>query len=412
MQSLLISPGIPVFVLAIVFLLIAVRQIGGFRIRIWQIMLGGAIAVLLLGQISPREAVDSINFDVMLFLFGMFTIGVALEKSGYLGGISSFLFARARNGQHYLFIVIFSMGLLSALLMNDTLAIIGTPLVLSSCRRFGVPQKTALLALCFAVTIGSVMSPIGNPQNLLIAEYSQMPEPFLVFLIYLGIPTLINLAIAFLFLRAFCPPGTLEEDSSGVFVLEKNESLSLLCRGSLAVVLCLVGARVILGPVFPLTLIALAGAAPILLLSKERFDVLKRVDWLTLVFFASMFVLMQSVYQSGFFQSALDLSLVTSVPVIMAASIMVSQFISNVPFVALFQPLILGRELPISGVMALAAGSTIAGNLTILGAASNVIVIQGAEQKGQTLTFLEFFRIGLPLTVANGIVYILFLSLF
>ncbi len=412
MELLPILPGIPVFVLAIVFLLIAVRQVGRFRIRIWQIMLGGAIAVLLLGQISLQEAAHSINPDVMLFLFGMFAIGVALERSGYLGEISSRLFARARNGQHYLFIVILSMGLLSALLMNDTLAIIGTPLVLSSCRRFRVPQKTALLALCFAVTIGSVMSPIGNPQNLLIAEYSQMQQPFLVFLIYLGIPTLINLMIAFLFLRAFCPVGTPKEDSADVSVPEKNEPLTLLCRVSLAVVLCLVGVRVILGPVFPLTVIALAGAAPVLLLSRERFDVLKRVDWPTLVFFASMFVLMQSVYQSGFFQYALDISLVTSVPVIMAASITVSQFISNVPFVALFQPLILGSELPISGVMALAAGSTIAGNLTILGAASNVIVIQGAEQQGQTLTFWEFFRIGLPLTLVNGIVYILFLTLF
>lgn len=412
MELLPVSPGIPVFVLAIVFLLIAVRQVGRFRIRIWQIMLGGAIAVLLLGQISLQDAVGSINSDVMLFLFGMFAIGVALERSGYLGDISSRLFARARNGQHYLFILILSMGLLSAILMNDTLAIIGTPLVLSSCGRFGVPRKTALLALCFAVTIGSVMSPIGNPQNLLIAGYGGMEQPFMVFLIYLGIPTLINLVLAYLLLRIFCPSGVPQEDPAEVSVPERNESLVLLCRVSLAIVLAMVGARVILGPVFPLTLIALAGAAPILLLSRDRFLVLKRIDWPTLVFFVSMFVLMQSVYQSGFFQSAMDPSLLTSVPVIMAASIVISQFISNVPFVALFQPLMLGSELPVSAMMALAAGSTIAGNLTILGAASNVIVIQGAENQGQTLTFWEFFRIGLPLTLVNGIVYILFLTLF
>jgi len=63
-----------------------------------------------------------------------------------------------------------------------------------------------------------------------------------------------------------------------------------------------------------------------------------------------------------------------------------------------------------SGLMALAAGSTIAGNLSILGAASNVIIIQNAERKaGETLTFVEFVRIGVPLTIINVIVYWLFL---
>jgi Na+/H+ antiporter NhaD/arsenite permease-like protein len=64
-------------------------------------------------------------------------------------------------------------------------------------------------------------------------------------------------------------------------------------------------------------------------------------------------------------------------------------------------------------MMALAAGSTIAGNLTILGAASNIIIIQNAEKKGHaTLTFLEFVRIGVPLTVINVAVYWLFLTIF
>ena len=97
----------------------------------------------------------------------------------------------------------------------------------------------------------------------------------------------------------------------------------------------------------------------------------------------------------------------TSVPVILAASVLLSQLISNVPFVALFQPLLVGAA-P-QDLMALAAGSTIAGNLFILGAASNVIIIQNAEKSGETLTFLEFARVGVPLTAANLVVYWLFL---
>ena len=77
------------------------------------------------------------------------------------------------------------------------------------------------------------------------------------------------------------------------------------------------------------------------------------------------------------------------------------------PLVALCQPLLINPS-P-QALMALAAGSTIAGNLFILGAASNVIIIQNAEKSGETLTFLEFARVGVPLTVLNVLVYWLFL---
>ena len=408
------SSLLPAAVLGVVFIIIAVRQVGRYRVRIWQIMLAGAATVLLLGQITPGEALFSINSDVMLFLFGMFVVGEALDRSGYLEAVSHRFFSRAGNGRQFILLVLVGMGLVSALLMNDTVAIIGTPLVLAYSRRFQVPPRAGLLTLCFAVTIGSVMSPIGNPQNLLIASYSGIPEPFLVFLVFLGLPTMANLLIAYIILCRFYPlgdaPGTV---GTGIQArAEKDDQLAGLCRLSLGIILLLIGVRVVAVGELPLTAIALAGAAPVLIGSRQRFTILRRIDWPTLVFFASMFVLMQSVYQSGVFQSVLDLSLVTSVPVILGVSVVLSQFISNVPFVALFQPLIVRSGLSTPSLMALAAGSTIAGNLTILGAASNVIIIQNAEKQGETLTFWEFLRVGLPLTIANVLVYALYLSLF
>jgi Na+/H+ antiporter NhaD/arsenite permease-like protein len=93
----------------------------------------------------------------------------------------------------------------------------------------------------------------------------------------------------------------------------------------------------------------------------------------------------------------------TSIPTILAFSVLASQLISNVPLVALCQPLLVNPST--QALMALAAGSTIAGNLFILGAASNVIIIQNAEKSGETLTFLEFARVGIPLTAINVLVY-------
>ena len=127
-----------------------------------------------------------------------------------------------------------------------------------------------------------------------------------------------------------------------------------------------------------------------------------------------MFVLMQSVWNSGFFQNiitSLNVNIV-SVAMILAVSVILSQLISNVPLVALYLPLLLHAGASTKEIMALAAGSTIAGNFLILGAASNVIIIQNAEKRaGETLTFLEFAKVGVPLTVLNIAVYRLFLNL-
>ena len=146
---------------------------------------------------------------------------------------------------------------------------------------------------------------------------------------------------------------------------------------------------------------------------KYRFHILRKIDWFTIVFFASMFVLMESVWQSGFFQNLMtELSLnMTSVAVILIISVIISQLISNVPMVALFLPLMISSGADSKEFMALAAGSTIAGNLCILGAASNVIIIQHAEKekKGESISFLEFAKIGIPLTFVNVLVYLFFL---
>ncbi|MCK9579393.1 MAG: anion transporter [Methanoregula sp.] len=399
-----------VIILAAVFLLIAVRQVGRFTIRIWQVMLAGALAVLLTGQITLPDALRAINIDVMVFLFGMFVVGEAMVDSGYLAFTAKRLFSRAKNPDQLVLIILFSMGILSAILMNDTLAIIGTPLVLALAAKWKISPKLLLLSLAVAITTGSVMSPIGNPQNLLVAVNSGMASPFLTFAVWLIVPTLASLAAAFIVLRLFYPgefsARTAEPDTG----ISCDRSLFFLTKCSLAIIFVLAAVKIITsltGTMIPvsLPLIALCAAAPVLLFSPRRFSILRAVDWPTLVFFAAMFVLMESVWQSGFFQSFVDSSSISSVPLILGTSIIISQFISNVPFVALFQPMIMQAGGTTAQLMALAAGSTLAGNLTILGAASNVIIIQNAEKSGETLTFLEFARVGVPLTIVQVGIY-------
>ncbi len=401
--------------LAAVFLLIAVRQVGRFTIRIWQVMLGGALAVLLTGQISLSDALRAINIDVMVFLFGMFVVGEAMVDSGYLSCVANRLFSRAKNPDQVVLFILFGTGILSAVLMNDTVAIIGTPLVLGLATKWKISPKLLLLSLAMAITTGSVMSPIGNPQNLLVAVNSGMASPFLTFAVWLLVPTLVSLAAAFTVLRLFYAREFSSRPADPDADVTCDNSLFFLTKCSLAIILVLAAVNIassLAGMMMPLTLplIAICAAAPILLFSPRRFSVLRSIDWPTLVFFAAMFVLMESVWQAGFFQSFVDGGSISSVPVILTTSIIISQFISNVPFVALFQPMIMQSGGTTAQLMALAAGSTLAGNLTILGAASNVIIIQNAEKSGQTLTFFEFARVGIPLTVIQVGIFWLWLA--
>ena len=405
--------NISVITLFAVFLLIAIRQVGNVRLQIWQIMSFGAVVVLLTGQISPGDALRAINVDVMLFLFGMFVVGEALGESGYLAHLSYKYFRRAKTADGLMLLTLFGFGFASAILMNDTLAIIGTPVVLLLARKHRMSPRLLLIALCVAVTTGSVVSPIGNPQNLLVAVDGIRGNAFVDFFRWLFIPTVVNISIAFLFLRYSYADDFHDVQLTHSQEPIRNHDLALLGRISLNIILVLVAAKILLfclGSPYDLrlTYIAAAAALPILAGSPRRVHILRRLDWHTLIFFAAMFILMASVWQSGFFQELLNrwrLN-IASIPVILAVSVLFSQLVSNVPFVALFQPMLLHAGVSAKELVALAAGSTIAGNLLILGAASNIIVIQNAEKKsGETITFWNFAKIGVPLTLVQTVVY-------
>lgn len=241
------------------------------------------------------------------------------------------------------------------------------------------------------------------------------------------IPTAINLLFTYYLLKLFYKKEFSITNLQPNIEDIKHVKLSKVARISLILVICLMLAKVALAFAnlfaginfdFKLTYIALIGCSPILIYrfmlkkKKYRFHILRKIDWFTLIFFASMFILMESVWQSGFFQNLIsNLSFdMTSIIVIMIISVLVSQLISNVPMVALFLPLIISAGAGSKELMALAAGSTIAGNLFILGAASNIIIIQHAEKEnnGESITFLEFAKVGIPLTIINILVYLFF----
>jgi len=407
----------PVAVLLAVFVLIALRRVGRFRVRIWQVMTGGALAVLASGDIGPAEAAEAIDIDVMIFLFGMFVVGEALVQSGYLYTLAYRLLWRARSTAGLVLAVLVGAGAGSALLMNDTLAIVGTPLALRLAQEHRLDPKLLLLAVAFAVTTGSVLSPIGNPQNLLIAVAGGMANPFVTFFGHLALPTLLALLACYAVLRAGYRKEFHDTPLVHARVAPRDPALARLSRIALVLIVVMVFFKVALvwlGTSLEIRLswIALAAALPILVASPHRLRVLRRVDWHTLLFFAAMFVLMAAVWRTATFQHAatgLDLDL-TAPGTALGVGVAVSQLISNVPLVALYLPLLQQAGGGDAALLALAAGSTLAGNLLILGAASNVIIVESADRRGVHLSLLEFARLGIPLTLVQIAIYWAFLA--
>ncbi len=400
-------------ILAIVLIAIAFRQILSIHIGIWQIFSVGALALLFSQQITPLEAFYSIDWHIIFFLWGMFVVAELMERSGFIQQMLLRWFSGDKSRKRVAFITVFGMGLLSALFLNDTLAIIGVPLVLSMASMLRISPRLLLLGLAYAITIGSVMSPIGNPQNLLIGQDVPIKDPFLIFLVYLGPPTIISLWLLYCGLSYLLRREKITTEISRDRDIIIDPQQMILCKTALILIISMVAFNMVsslLGLTLsvPLILIALIPAVLLLLSSSSRKDIFVSIDWSTLLFFISLFVMMEGVVKDPLVHAVFSHigSMVNSSAKIMGLSLIGSQLISNVPLVAITLPILQQYSFTQVQYMALAAGSTLAGMLLIIGAASNIIIIQSAEKKGVApFSSLDFFKYGLPLTALSFLIY-------
>ena len=432
----------------------------------------GAALMITFQIVDIQSAFKSINLDVIGFLFGMFSIVSALDKSGVLKIISTKMLSRTENNPDLILMVfVVGMGLLSAFLVNDTIALLGIPLVVYVSKRTTIRSSILLIALSFGITVGSTMTPIGNPQNLLIALQSGISLPFTTFLKFLGIPTIVNLFVTYFILKVYyrkefllikkkiittkdLHPQSHRIDKKQQYIKEENlishdvddpneDATSLtgasivnprLAKLSIVILSATIAGFIISETIqfafhiasLSLSVIAMLGATVLYALSNERREILISVDYSVLVFFAAMFVFTSGLWSSGIISLAISHfpspdrhNILQSNAIISAISIALSQVLSNVPFVAIYNTVMInngfvdngGAANTTSQWMMLAAASTIAGNLTILAAASNIIIIEAAESRGiKAFTFFEFLKVGALITIANIVIYYLFIT--
>lgn len=409
---------------------VIVRQLLRRGPSVWAIFLAGAFLMVVTGALPVGGAAAAIqaNLPVLVFLFALFVFAAALEQAGALDHLALWILGRARRPADIPFVLFVAFAILSAFILNDALVLVGVPLLFAVARRLEVSPTPLLLTLAFAVTVGSVLTPFGNPQNLLVSLGSGMGAPVATFLRYLLLPTIVNVAVgAFLLRRVYGP--TISVRAPVPTVLPRAPFFpagSLLAHARrapavvvfpvtlIAIITVDVTAAVTAGPAVPLDLLALGGAVVVLLATPGRSEILGRVDWTILVLFAALFVVVAGAVAGGVI-AALEAALpipgpaspLASISAILLTSLLGSQLVSNVPWVGLQIPILrslgYGASTPWAWA-ALAGGSTLAGNLTLLGAASNLIVVEQAERAGVRIGLREFVRVGLPLTAITAAV--------
>ncbi|MEM4035728.1 MAG: SLC13 family permease [Fervidicoccaceae archaeon] len=397
------------------------------RVPIWSIMAFTSFISVLSGLVGFDELETVIDLDVILFLIGMFSIIGLADSSGLLEAISLWFIGKFKRRLTLVYGSSLLFGLLSAVAVNDTVALMGPPIALTIARAAGLDPKMMFLLLAFSLTVGSVMTPMGNPQNILIAARSGLDAPFLVFASKLALPTLINLLLVpWVLIKLYgVRDARVELGLIPSEAIKNRRDAALAAVGLISAVCFLVANDVLelrgLPHVERRGIIPFVVASAIYMFSSSPRQLLARVDWGTIVFFIAMFITMEGVWRSGALAPVLG-ALMSSketgpegVLRLAVASLALSQALSNVPFVRLFIAHM--RSLGYGGGdaeawLALAAFSTIAGNLTILGAASNVIVLECLESRMRTtIDFVEFAKRGSIVTAINALVYSAFFAM-
>ncbi|MEM3852285.1 MAG: SLC13 family permease [Methanomassiliicoccales archaeon] len=393
------------------YALISVGRAGRSRLQMPSTALAGGVIMILSGVESPSFALASINWNTVLLLLGMMLVVSGLEASGFFAWISRMLVARARTPFAFLILSSCMTALLSALILNDAVVLMFTPVIIHATRKMGISPVAPLVMEAISANIGSAATEVGNPQNAYIASVSGIS--FHTFSLYIIPPAvfslLISLLIAYFFVsREKVRQNTEESD------FRPGPALYFMLGLIVAVFAGFYTASL---THIPIAFIALgAGAAsffavPFLTETTQQ-ELIARVDWGIIIFFLGLFILIGGLQSSGLLTHIIDVltlgnkgSIATSGGLTVVTAVL-SNLVSNVPAVLLLSPFVklqAARTLWLT----LAASSTFAGNATIIGAAANVIVARSAAKDGVDIRLSQFMKIGMPVTIVSLLLTVL-----
>ena len=405
----------------VTFVSLAIGRIPRLPINRAAMALIGAGLVLALGAITFQQAEGTIDISTIVLLLSMMVINAVLELAGFFAWVGDLVIERANSPLKLLILVTFTGGVLSALFINDPVVLMLTPLVCGVTLRLKYNPLPYLVALATAANIGSTATITGNPQNILIGMSSGIP--YLTFLARLGPIALLSLLIVIVIVRVMyrrdfaaqtsAAPSASPDPSAGVNrAANRAASINMpILRKCLAIIAAMLIAF-LAGVEIPLA--AYLAACLLLFTRRIKTDkILSRIDWPLLALFAGLFVVTGALELTGVSEKLFGLvsGLATAgVAPLAVITTVLSNTISNVPAVLLFRPLVPQLPNPERTWLTLAGASTLAGNLTLIGSIANLIVAEQAMKFGIRLTFGEYLRAGVLITVLSLVVCIAWLS--
>jgi len=403
---------VAIAIFAVTYLLISGRRLKVLPLNRPAAALLGAVLMVACGVMTPEQAYRAVDYNTLVLLLGMSLLSAYFYLAGFFDWAADWVLEVGKTPERLLLYLILTSGTLSALLVNDTVCFMFTPLVVAVVVRGKLPLLPYLLALAMSANIGSVCTLVGNPQNMIIGQLSKLS--FTRFSASLLPVAAVGLGIQYAVLRF-----GFRELLRGAVIPTADAPVRQLDKGLLCITLAAL-VLVFIGFVGGLNLswTALAGGALVMVLARrDTHEVLRLIDWHLLLFFAALFVVVEGLNSTGLpdqifgaLRGLFGSSSGAQAWNFVWFSALGSNVFSNVPFVlvagkwidAFAQPELMWK------VMALA--TTFAGNLTILGSVANVIVVESARRHVE-VRFWDYARFGIPVTVLTTIVGMVILLL-
>jgi Na+/H+ antiporter NhaD/arsenite permease-like protein len=385
--------------------------------------LGGAVVMLLIGATDAEHAFFSdeagIDWNVIFLLLGMMLIVAVLKQTGAFEYLAIWAVKRARGRPFRVMVVLVLVtAFISAGLDNVTTVLLVAPVTFLVCERLAVPVAPFLIAEALASNIGGTATLVGDPPNIIIASRAGLS--YNDFLIHLAPFIVVALGVFVGLCRVLFRSAFRYDPQRAAQIADLREEDALKDRRLLAVslvVLALVTIAFVLHTALHLEPAVVAIVGGLLLLALSRLDaneVVKDVEWPTLVFFAGLFVMVGSLVNTGVIEQLSSAAVEATEGRLFAASMMLlwgsaalSAFVDNIPYVATMSPIVAdmvnadGTSQSQVLWWALALGADLGGNATAIGASANVVVLGIAERAGQKITFWEFTKYGLVVTLVT-----------
>lgn len=389
----------------------------------------GALLMVILNIEAQERAIHYIDFNTIGLLIGMMIIVNIMKKSGIFQYVA-IKAAKIAKGDPWKILLYFALitGIASAFLDNVTTVLLIVPVTLVLTDTLELNPIPFLVPEILIANIGGTATLIGDPPNIMIGSATGLG--FMDFLFNLGPVVVVIFIVTMIAFKYGYRIHYRASDENKRKVMKMNEKLAikdpvLMNKSIIVLIFTIIGFILHQYLGYESATIALFAASILLLISKvDVEDILFEIEWTTIFFFVSLFILVGALEEVGVMQylasQLLEVTkgnMVLTMMVILWVSAIASSFLDNIPFVATMIPLIKSYGV-MSGLdvtplwWSLALGACLGGNGTLIGASANVIVSGLLQRHGHKISFGYYLKIGFPLMIISIIISSVYLLIF